>query len=431
MNTAPPVEKKLTFLQITCTFFFGLIVCVFSLNGVLKYIGGRWPGTKAGNTLLALGAIPDGVYKAWHGREYFVLELLGRWVFLSLAVFICLLLLNSIRHQTVNIFISGAGGLFLGVFVLTWLSLLIFLVVIILKIVFVILGLLQWLFATILSFIFWPPVLYTLIGLGILVGIVFLIAQLRDISFEECLAWLKGLLGRLSVNPLLIVGGTIAAIALIWFVGIPLWREYISPLLSLIGAWLREFVAPILAWVMSALIVIIGGLLALAASISVLFILGRQFIEQLGSAHSCGRDIHRAFAAGFTMGAAAGLALLVCSANDQYHAAINAAWAGTSPMFANADIVWVVYALMPKSAEILLQGLFMKASLPIFDAALLVVTLFLANCSLLMGLLSGFTVDPLRQLFTRERMPVLFHLMFGVCFAFMIIAINSAASEDT
>lgn len=431
MDTISPAPARSILFQIGSTLFFGLIVCVFSLNGVLRNIGNKWPGTKIGDVLVVLASVPNGIYDALPGVKYFLLELLLRWVLLSLAVFICLLLLNSIRHQTVNIFISGTGGLLIGLFALTWISLLVFLGRIVFICVVWLLGLFQWIIAAILSFLFWVPVLYTLVGVGAVVGVIVLIALLKDVSLEDMLDWFKGLIAKLSVKPLLVAAGVVVAAALVWFVLVPVWREYITPLLMLIAAWLSEYVAPILTWILSAVLVLILLLLALAVTVVVLFILGRQLIDQFKSAHTCGRDMHSAFAAGFAVGAAAGLALLVCSTNDEYRAVVNASWAGTSPIFADADVVAAVYAFMPRNAEALLKGFFTKASLPLFDSTLLVATLFLANCSLLMGLLSGVTVEPLRRLFSRERMPPLFNLMFGLLVACAVIALDAAANQDS
>jgi hypothetical protein len=430
MTTAPSPTKPAVF-KIVSALFFGLVVCVFSLNGVLRNFGGRWPATRAGGTLLSLASIPDSLYNAAPGGKYFLFELLVRWVLLSLAAFLCLLLLNSIRHRTVNIFVSGAGGLLLGLFALTWVSLLVFVAVFVYIAINWVVGLLLWVIAGILSFVFWPPVLFTLVGIGVVAGAALLIAQLRNLSLEEILEWVKGLLGRLSAKPLLAVLGVIAAAAVVWFVAVPLWREYIGPILAAIAAWLSEYVAPVLVWIFSALITLVLALLGAAAIVVALFILGRQLMDQLASAHACGRDMHSAFAAGFAVGAAAGLSLLVCSTNDDFRAIVNASWAGTSSLFARSDVVGAVYAFMPASAEALLRGLFVKASLPIFDSALLVVTLFLANCSLLMGLLSGVTIVPLKQLIARDRLPPLFNLVFALLVGVAIVAINSAASEDS
>lgn len=431
MTTDTSASNELTLSKTISTLFFGFVVCVFSLNGVLRHIADGLPWPKTRGALLALAAVPDGIYQALPGGRYFLLELLVRWAILSFGIFIGLMLLNSIRHQTANIFISGVGGLLLGLFVLTWVSLFLFLVAILLLCVGWLFSLLVWIFTAILSFFLWPPVLFTLIGLGLVIAVVGLIAYLRQLSLEQILAWLKQLFSVLTARTLFAVLGFAAAVAVVWLVVIPLWVAYIAPVLAAIAAWLREYVVPVLAWIMSALGVLFIALLALVAVVGVLVLLGLQFIDQLKSARVCGRDIYGAFASGFSVGAAAGLTLLVCSANGDYRAVVNAAWANTSPVFAGADVVGTVYALMPASEEAILQALLAKASPPIFDTALIVITLFLANCSLLMGLLSGMTVEPLRRLFALERTPVLFKLMFGVLVAVAVVAIDSQVSQDS
>jgi hypothetical protein len=431
MNADTPLPKMPSLLQVCGTLLCGLIVCVFSLNGVLRNLAANWTGTKSGDALLALAAIPDSLYKALPGAEYFTLELLVRWVLLSLAVFVGLLLLNSVRHQTANIFVAGVGGLLLGLFALTWVSLLIFLVGIVIFCVLWLFGLLYWIAMGILAFFLWPPVLYTLLSLLLVIVAVALIAHLWSLSLAQILAWLKELFSMFSVKALFAVVGLAAAAAVVWFVVVPFLVEYVAPILAAIAAWLKEYVAPVIAWVFSALGILLLALLALVAVAGVLFLLGRLLVDQFASARVCGRDMHGAFATGFIVGAAAGLTLLVCSANEDYRAVVNAAWAGTVPVYADADIISVVYALMPGSAENLLRSLFVRASVPIFDSAALVATLFVANCSLMMGLLSGAAVEPLRRLFTLDRMPALFKLVSGAFAALIILAVDSAASQDS
>lgn len=430
MNTDAPLPKMPSFFQISGTLLCGLIACVFSLNGVLRNLAGNWPGTKTSDALLALASVPDSIYKALPSAEYFVLELLVRWVLLSLAVFVALLLFNSIRHQTLNIFVAGLGGLLLGLFALTWISLLIFLATVVIFCVLWVFGWLYWIAMGILSFFLWPPILYTLLGIFFIVGVVALVAQLWNVSLVQIIAWLKEFFGMFSAKVLFVVLGLALAVAAVWLVVIPLWIEYVAPLLAAIAAWLKEYVAPIIAWIFSALVTLMMTLLIIAAIIGVLFFLGRLLFDQLASAQVCGRDIHGAFATGFASGAAAGLTLLVCSANEDYRAVVNAAWAGTSPIFTDSDIIEAVFTFIPASADALLRSLFVKASVPIFDSAVLVVTLFVANCSLLMGLLSGVTVEPLRRLFTFERMPALFKLVFGVFAAAITVVADSVANPD-
>lgn len=66
MNIGATPQKKPTFLRFCDTLLCGLIVCVFSLNGVIINLAGNWPGTKAGVTLLTLSAVL--VSDAFRGR---------------------------------------------------------------------------------------------------------------------------------------------------------------------------------------------------------------------------------------------------------------------------------------------------------------------------------------------------------------------------
>jgi hypothetical protein len=318
----------------------------------------------------------------------------------------------------------------LGLFALTWVSLLIFLVRIVLYVILWVFELLYWIATSILSFFLWPPVLYTIIGVGLIVAGVALFALFKNISLAQILAWLKELFGALTAKTLLAVAALLATAAVVWFVVIPFWLDYVAPILAAVAAWLKEYVAPIIAWLVSAVGVLILALLVLAAVVGALYLLGRLLVDQLASARVGGRDIHGAFATGFATGAAAGFTLLVCSANEDYRAVVNAAWAGTSPVFADADIVRALFSLMPGSAEALLRNLFAKASVPIFDSIVLVMTLFLANCSLVMGLLSGVTVEPLRRLFVVDRMPALLKLLSGAFTSVVFAAADSIANSD-
>jgi hypothetical protein len=429
-TAAPTIAQRPTFFQVTLILLCGFLVTVFSLNGVLRKIGEGWNGTKSGNALLSFAAIPDILYNGLAGGKYFILGVLVRWVLLSLTIFVGLLVLNSIRYQTINIVVSGVGGLLIGIFALTWISLFVFLIRLVFLIVGLIFAFLYWVIAGIFSLLLWTPVLVTLIVIVVLACAIPLVAFVKDVSLAQIWIWFKGLFGRLSVKPLLFLAALVTVFAGVWFVLIPLWLEYISPIIALVQAWLNEHVIPILAFLLSGLGTLLLILLGLAAVAAVLYVLGKQFIDQLKSARWCGKEMHRTFCAGFSIGAAAGLALLVCSANSEYRAVINGAWASTSPILVDVDIIRVVYALMPASAESLLQGLLIKASPPIFDFALLVLTLFLANCSLVMGLLSGVHVEPLRQIFSRERLPPLFSVLFGVFIGISIVAAGAIADQD-
>jgi hypothetical protein len=420
----PLKSKRALLLSLGRNIPFGILVAVFSLNSVLRHLAAQWPETRSSDVLLGLAAIPEKIYGVLPGGSYFLLELLIRWVLLSLAVFILLLLITAIRHKSASVFLSGISGLLIGLFSLTWISLLVFCALIILAVIAWLFSLMSYIFSAIVSFIVWAPILYTLIGIIVIIGAVALFSKIKELS-------VKSLIEKLKLKPFLIGAVIAGLIGVVWLVVIPFFRVYVSPILERIRSWLSEFVAPPLGWFFSILFGIIIAIIAIALGIAILFILGLQLCDQYVSAKVCGSDTHRTFDAGFSIGVVMALMLLVCSANGDYRAILNASWSSTFPALGNIDVPGVVNALMPHSAETLLQTLFAKASIPIFDAASLLTLLFLANCSLLMGLVSGIDIKPIRALVNPSRMPVLFRLLFGLVIGFAAMAVDSLSNEDT
>jgi hypothetical protein len=88
-------------------------------------------------------------------------------VLLSLAVFILLLSITALRHKSASVFVSGFAGLLVGLFSLTWISILVFCVFIILAIIAAFFSLMSYIFSAIVSFILWTPILYTLIAIAL------------------------------------------------------------------------------------------------------------------------------------------------------------------------------------------------------------------------------------------------------------------------
>jgi len=380
--------------------------------------------------LTKIAGIPDSIYQSFPGGPYFVFELLMRWVLVLLGVYLLLLLIASIRHASSTILVSGASGLFIGLFALTWLSLLIVVVLFL----FAVVGWIAWLLRAVIEAIFsvllWAPVLYTIvgiIGIAISVGV---ISWARGLSIRRLWEAFQESLRNMSARPFVVLFALAALVAFIWFVGIPLWQYYISPILLFIRDWLAQYVVPIISWIGSLLITLIVALVAISLVLVALGMLGWQFADQFSSARRCGHDSHVPFEAGFATGVVMGLALLVCSANPTFRSLVNASWADTSPILASMDLSAAVYYLMPASAEARLHAAFAHASLPIFDFACLVLVLLLINSSLITGLLSKVTIEPLRELLTLKRLPPLGKILFGFIVACGAVLVESVASED-
>lgn len=409
--------------------FYGVVVCVFSLNGILRMVAARWPGTKVSTVILSVASVPDSIYATVSGGTYFLFELFLRWVLISLGIFVALLIIGSLRHKSTTIFVSGMSGLFVGLFALTWLSILLLIVVLLRILIGWIFWFIHFIVAAILTLLLWPPILYTILSIIGIIGIMLLIGAVKGESFDEIWQLLKEKLRNLSAKPFIIVLAILASAALIWFVGVPLWQNYISPFLMAIRDWLLQYLVPVLSWIVA---IIFGLLAAIVLTVLILVILigiGWQFADQFSTARFCGQNTHTLFESGFAIGAVLGLALLVCSANPTFKSLVNVSWSATSPVLSSMDLSAAVYYLMPARAETLLQTAFAKASMPLFDVLCLLGAIILANCSLIAGLVSEITIEPLRQLVSRDRLPPLGKLLFGF-FIMCAVVLGSAIGGD-
>lgn len=405
---------------------FGALVCVFSLNGVLRFIANQWPGTRTNSVLLAIASVPDSLYRLLPGGPYLLFEMLLRWAVILLGAYLLLLLVASIRHQTPVILASGMSGLFIGLFALTWLSILILLLSLLFRLLSLIMALLWLVLSAIASFFLWTPVFYTifvLIGIAIIAAI---ISVVKHISFRNLWEGLKEWLRTLSARPFGFLLALAAVAALIWFVGIPLWEYYISPILLFVRNFLADYVAPILSWIGALLLTLFLGALVTLLVLLVLGVLGWQFADQFGSARSCGGDTHQAFRGGFAMGAAMGLILLVCAANPTFRSLVITSWSETSPVLSSIDLSAAVYYFMPAQIETLLHDALAQASLPIFDLACLILTLLVANSSLITGVLARVTIKPLRGLVAFGSLPPVGLALFGV----VVLVLDSFGNEN-
>ena len=430
MSSALTTTKPMSIaVPIRCV-LFGVIVCVFSLNGVLRWVANHWPGGRLSNALAAISLFPESLYKGLPGGQYLVFELLFRWALVLLATYLLLLLIASIRHGSPAILVSSVCGLLIGLFALTWISILILVVSFLFAVVMWIKDLVTYVITAIVSFFLWPPVFYTLLTL-IVIAIVAGVIVATGFSIKRVWEAFKAWVRNMSAKPLILLLVILASLALIWFVAIPLWQLYISPILLLIRNFLAEYVGPIITWIVSWLITLASGVIVIALVLGALGVLGWQFADQFSSARKCGQKTGAAFEAGFATGAAMGLILLVCSASPIFKELVNASWSNTSPLFSSVDLSAALFYFMPASAEVRLHDVFAKASLPLFDMASLLVALFLVNSSLIAGLLSRVSIQPLRELFTWEGLPPLGKVLFGFVVACGALLVGSLANQDS
>lgn len=431
MSANVTISPKRTVLLTGRRMIYGGLVFIFSLNAVLRLFANRWQGTRWGNALLSVASIPDSLYGTIRGGPYFIFELLLRWILFLIAGYVALLIIASFRFKSPTIFASGMSGFIVGLFALTWLSILILVLLLVLAVVSFVIALLHLIVAAILSFLLWPPVFYTLLGLIAVIVLVGLVSVLRGLSLSALWRMFVDWVKSLSAKPIVFLLCLLGLAVFMWFVGIPLWKYYIEPILILIRDWLVQYIVPILSWIVTLIGTLIIAIILIAAIVGILLALGWQFAEQFSSARFCGRNTHTLFEAGFAIGAVLGLVLLVCSSNPNFRSLVNTCWGETSPLFPSMDLGAAVYSLMPGKVESLLQSVFSRASIPIFDLASLLATLLLANCSLATSLVSGVTVEPLRQLLRHDRLPPLGKVLFGFFIMVAVAAASSLAGEDT
>jgi len=410
---------------------FGGLVFIFSLNAVLRLFAGRWQGTRWGNALLSVASIPDSIYGTIRGGPYFIFELLLRWVLFLSVGYVALLIIASLRFQSPTIFASGVSGFIVGLFALTWLSILLLILLLVLAAITWVIAFLHLIVAAILSFLLWPPVLYTLLGLLAIAVIFGVVSVIRGLSLSALWRVFVDWIRSLSAKPIVFLICLLALAAFIWFVGIPLWKYYIEPILIIIRDWLVQYIVPVLTWILVMIGTLVIAIILIAAIVGILLALGWQLAEQFSSARFCGRNTHTLFEAGFSIGAVMGLVLLVCSSNPNFRSLVNTCWGETSPVFSSMDVSAAVYSLMPGRVESLLQSVFSRASIPIFDLTSLVATLLVANCSLATSLVAGVTIEPLRQLLRRDRLPPLGKVLFGFFIMVAVTVAGSLAGEDT
>jgi hypothetical protein len=413
----PPISKIPLYL------FLGVFVCVFSLSGVIKNIGEHSGEGLVARALLTIGSVPEIVYEIVPGSQYFLFELLIRWLFLSLIIFVLMLAVSSVRLRSGGVFLSGSSGLIVGAFVLTWVSIAVWTISWILYGIYYIGSAILEFLRTILL---WPPVLYTLIGLAVLAVVIGVIASFSDI-LEALLDLFKALMRNLRLIP--IVGAALGLIVGIGFILKQIWEYFLKAIVDAILTWLAYYVLPIFKMIFTIFLFVILGILAILALGFVLLLFGSHYAEQFSFAKSCGRSTHGAFDAGCAFGLILALIFLVSSTDPVYQATITSGWNSVMP-FEIVNVTAPFFLLIPGTIGQSLQGLFSHAPLPIFDVMTVVSGLFLANCSLFMSVISGTTTQPIRGLVSFRRMPVACRLGMATAMVFIVAYLEANYGGD-
>lgn len=410
------------FIVLGRTFLLGLIVVVFTLNGVLEVTGRAIAWEPLSALLLTLSALPDRAYAAIPINQYFLLGLLFRWIALSLALHAALLLLVSLRHLSLNFLLASLSGFLLGLFSITLISWTILIVVFIFNLFGTISAFFGQLLAAILLWILRPPQMYCFL-LPLLLGIGWmLLGVLRSLWTER--ASVGGALLRLVGAALLLL----MAVVVVLLVLAPFWYETVIPLLARIVAWWNSYVTPILLVVWHLFVVLLVAAVGAAVTLVSFWFLGSQLVDQFASSLISGKHTYALFHSSFGAGTVLAVLVLVCSANPLYAEIVSDILSRTVPG-GNGDLFGIVYGLTPTSVLSLLQESLRASSIPLFDGISLLLTLFLSSCGLWMTLVSGGIRAPLLGLFDTRHAPPL--LLAGLGLVIMLFGgiIDSIAQE--
>ena len=397
---------------------FGLITLPFTLNGALSYVAHQtqqifWISIP----LQTFSNLPEAFYTKLPISQYFWFELLVRWVLISLGCYLLLASIVSMRQKNWSVIAAAFAGLILGMFIITWITWLIWL----LGLGIAILEFFKNFFTVIFQWLITTPLIYffivifmLLLGFILFLFATILLENINDINWRRIA----------FVSTILAFGGV-----LLWF-GMPLLLSTAMPTFLSIGEWWNTYVGPFLVQTLAFITRLLIFLLGLLIALAVVAFLGNQFIDQFRSSMSTGQSIGELFDTSFALGITLAIILLVCYANVDYYNLVNESWSRTVPLLPPIDVVSSSQSLIPPSIRAFLAEVLLGSSLPIFDVSCIIVALFLANCSLLMGLMAGLVPHTWRQIFAFERglSPILI-IIGGILVTIIIMVIDKTFSD--
>jgi hypothetical protein len=392
--------RRISYRNVTRIFILGIVICVFTLNGVINFFAQRISISFVSNALRDVGNFPNKLYKTLPVHPNFWFELFIHWIILSVGVLCILLIITSLLRQSATVFILGFMGLLSGIFVVTWISLVGYVSFKIISIILWIINGVKEFFSRGLAFFLESPLIYCTVVIGVLfagfviVGIIQIIKE-SNMRFSKSL-FMKGIFIAASIFVVWLFSGSII---------------------------------PVTVSIIEIIALIVASILSIAVTVGILLLLGSQFYDQFSSARVCGKDTYEIFNTGFGMGASIAILMLVCSANSDYGDIVNQSWSITVPFLRDVNIVNTFHTWVPQDVRVYLQSLLENSSMPIFDSICIVVISFLSSCSLVMGMVSGIDIKPIRGFFSLQNMPPLLKGVGGVFIAVGINIIDSIASK--
>lgn len=387
--------------------WFGVVAVIFSLNGVLSYISQQakdiaWLST----FIMYLSEIPERLYQQLPVSQYFWFELFIRWLLIGFLGYFFLISMASMRCRNLRIIGVSLLGFIFGVFIITWIDLIIRLV----GLVIIIHSFFVNLFKDILIFLFTPPVTYIVIPVIIIIASIVFLDYLR----KNRMNWRQ-----------IFIFGTFLIVGII--VILLLTRIFDTFIWKIFSEWWNEWILPFLAVIWSY----VSVPLALIISILVISLIGNQFAEQFKSPVMAGQSVGELFNVSFDLGFTCSIILAICDSNPEYSLLANDALLKTFSLFQSVDMIAFVHAFISDSVRSFFRSVLSSSSLPIFDMICVLISLFLASCSLIMGIMKGITSNTLREVFNPERgLPPILSVFITAAFSIVVAIIDGMANNQ-
>lgn len=349
--------------------------------------------------------------------------------FLLLWVFFGLLVILSIRRRGYRLLLSSLAGMVMGyiaVHSLSWIAVAI--AVAIGGVVFAV----KWVGATLVAifkFLMLGPILLGLIALGLLVVLFinrrFILRQLRKLV-DLCIKYSVQILSAVGLSVLVYV---VAPHVYRWIL-LPIWRFVLLPVL--------HFLWMLVSFIFAVAIVLIGSLLLAVIGIVTLALLGSLMVSQLQAAWHAGRGVRAMLVAGFAIGSALSLLVLVSVATPLVADSLNQAMINPLGLFQPIDypthlITDTFVSTLPKIVREFIFTYLTSLQAPTFDCFVFLVVMVLAATSVLFRVFSAAPLvddDVSVQYVAKEYLMMAGGLLVGMILIFLQ-ALSGDSSAST
>lgn len=363
-------------------------------------------------------------------REFF--ERAMTCSFVLLCLFLVLLAVFFVRRRSIRMFAYGVGGIVIGylaLHVIAWAAVAV--VVTVNGAFFVV----QWVglgIAAIAAFVFnytWP--ILALIAVG---GALYLAFRLNA-QLARGLRWLLLMMRKYATH----LVGTAVVIGLLWLLVPAVYRWVILPVFNFLQSLLTPVVHMIVFIVKWIVIVVLATLLVAFVITSMLIslaLLGSLFMSQLQAGWHAARSLRHVLIAGFAIGSALGLIVIVSVATPAVADSLNQAWINALVFLhlANSESTTHIMTLafeffLPQSVENFVFSQLTDLQAPAFDSFVSLAVTSLASLSMLFRV---FSARPIEEEYVPIRFVALEYIkMIGGLFVALVMIFLAEESGDS